>query len=296
MLPNHSLHFPPFRLDLVNQQLWRDTQKIHLRRKTLAVLRYLAERPGQLVTKEELLAAVWPQTYVSDVVPMVSIRELRKALGDDAKTPRFIQTVHRQGFRFIRPTGVHQAGGQPYEPVLRPPPHSAVTPVGREGELGQLQRRLERALSGERQMVFVTGEPGIGKTTLVETFLHRLAPADALWTTWGQCIECHGVGEAFLPLLEALRRLCRAPGGGACHGAARSVRAHLAGPAALAAQRCRAGTAATAGPRHNTRADGAGVGGGGGRVDGGATARALAGGFALERLFHARRPVGARAA
>ena len=88
MTSDHCLLFPPFRFDLVNQQLWRDTQEIRLRRKTLVVLHYLVTHPGQLVTKEELLAAVWPNTYVSDVVPMVCIRELRKVLGDDARTPR----------------------------------------------------------------------------------------------------------------------------------------------------------------------------------------------------------------
>ena len=103
MTSDHCLLFPPFRFDPVNQQLWRDTQEIRLRRKTLVVLHYLVTHPGQLVTKEELLAAVWPNTYVSDVVPMVCIRELRKVLGDDARTPRFIQTVHRQGVRFIAP-------------------------------------------------------------------------------------------------------------------------------------------------------------------------------------------------
>src|SRR5206468_3414950 len=56
---------------------------------------------GQLVSKEALLNAVWPQTYVSDVVLMVCIRELRRALGDDAKQPRYIETVHRRGYRFI---------------------------------------------------------------------------------------------------------------------------------------------------------------------------------------------------
>src|SRR5262249_15507939 len=60
--------------------------------------------------------------------------------------------------------------------------------------------------------IFVTGEAGIGKTTLVDTWLARLGPEAALWSVRGQCIEHYGAGEAYLPVLEALGRLCRQPG------------------------------------------------------------------------------------
>jgi hypothetical protein len=85
--------------------------------------------------------------------------------------------------------------------------------VGREAELAQLDYWLQQALSGTRQVVFVTGEAGLGKTTLVETFLHELDDAWALWIGHGQCIEHYGAGEAYLPVLEALGRLCQEPGG-----------------------------------------------------------------------------------
>ena len=77
------MYFPPFRLDLSSEQLWRDEQAIALRPKTFAVLRYLVEHPGKLVTKDELLDAVWAGTVVSDTVLKSCIRELRTALGDD---------------------------------------------------------------------------------------------------------------------------------------------------------------------------------------------------------------------
>src|SRR5438093_10462782 len=101
MTPTSPLLFPPFRLDLVNECVWRERQQIPLRGKTFAVLRCLVEHAGQLVSKEALLNAVWPQNYVSDVVLMVCIGELRKVLGDDAKQPQYIETVHRRGYRFI---------------------------------------------------------------------------------------------------------------------------------------------------------------------------------------------------
>ncbi|MGH8569638.1 MAG: ATP-binding protein, partial [Gammaproteobacteria bacterium] len=87
--------------------------------------------------------------------------------------------------------------------------------VGREAELAVLERTLERALGSERQVVFLAGEPGIGKTALVEAFLVRIAETDGLWIGRGQCIEHYGIGEAYLPLLEALTSLARGAEGAA---------------------------------------------------------------------------------
>jgi DNA-binding winged helix-turn-helix (wHTH) protein len=96
-----SFAFPPFRLDVHSEQLWRDDEVIALRPKTFAVLRYLLEHAEQLVMKDELLDAVWAGTVVSDTVLKSCIRELRTALDDDVQEPRFIATVHRRGYRFI---------------------------------------------------------------------------------------------------------------------------------------------------------------------------------------------------
>ena len=85
--------------------------------------------------------------------------------------------------------------------------------VGREADIAQLERCLNTALDGERQLVFVTGEPGIGKTTLVETFLASLPPRQDLRLGHGQCIEQYGAGEAYLPILEAINRLSQGSGG-----------------------------------------------------------------------------------
>ena len=93
--------FDPFWLDLTNECLWEGAHEIKLRPKAFAVLEYLLGRPGQLITKEELLNAVWPGTFVGEAVLKVTIRQLREALTDDSKTPRFIETAHRRGYRFI---------------------------------------------------------------------------------------------------------------------------------------------------------------------------------------------------
>src|SRR2546425_11003151 len=93
--------FAGFRLDSGNACLWHGEQAIKLKPKAFDVLRYLVEQAGQLVTKDALWQAVWPDVTVSDAVLTVCVREIRQALGDDAKTPRFIETVHRRGYRFI---------------------------------------------------------------------------------------------------------------------------------------------------------------------------------------------------
>src|SRR5580700_1114113 len=93
--------FAPFRLDALNAQLWRGDQQITLRRKTFDVLLYLVDHPAQLVTKAALLDAVWAGVTVSDSMPAICVKELRKALEDEAKTPRFIETVHGRGYRFV---------------------------------------------------------------------------------------------------------------------------------------------------------------------------------------------------
>ena len=79
--------------------------------------------------------------------------------------------------------------------------------VGRAAELHKLDECLQTTLDSQRQLVFVTGEPGIGKTTLVDTFLASLSTQTDLCIGHGQCIEQYGTGEAYLPILEALTRL-----------------------------------------------------------------------------------------
>jgi tetratricopeptide (TPR) repeat protein len=113
------------------------------------------------------------------------------------------------------PSSVHSLASSPHSSP-RPTPytlHPTRCLVGRETELTQLHGWLEKALSGERQIVFLSGEPGIGKSALVDTFLADLRDRDDIRRTHGQCVEQYGTGEAYLPLLEATTRLCRVPGG-----------------------------------------------------------------------------------
>ena len=217
---NHKsdIRLGAFRLDLDNECLWLGAQVITLRPKAFAVLHYLVRRPGQLVSKEELLNAVWPETFVGDAVLKVAIRQLREALADNPKMPRFIETAHRRGYRFIGQLGneVRQAVGEEADSqtplVTSVRQAGAKLPagiVGREDALGRLEEWLAKSGGGERQMVFISGEAGIGKTALVDTFARHLAAERQIRISRGQCLEQYGTGEAYLPVLEAIGRLCR---------------------------------------------------------------------------------------
>ena len=213
-----QLAFGPYRLDAASQRLWRDAELVPLTRKAFGVLQCLIERRGGLVAKEEILARVWPDTVVGEAVLKVCVREIRRALGDDAQQPRFIATAHRRGYRFIAPVtqdatpagiagGTH--AGRAHETRLLDP----ATIVGRAQPLAELEQAYAAARSGRRQVLFITGEAGIGKTTVVDLFLHDLGRAPDVRIARGACRPQHDTGESYQPLLEALGDLCRSPGG-----------------------------------------------------------------------------------
>jgi len=108
--PAAAISFAPFRLDLRGGRLLRGNEPIPLRPKTWSVLRYLAERPGVLVAKHDLMDAVWPDLAVTESVLSPSIAELRVVLGDRFKPWRIIETVPRRGFRFASETMVPGSG------------------------------------------------------------------------------------------------------------------------------------------------------------------------------------------
>jgi len=100
---NQIVRFGPYHFEPRNAQLRRGTRVVPLTRKACEVLQYLVAHPGQLVTKDALFAAVWPETVVSDGVLTNCIAELRQALSDHARRPRYIATGHRRGYRFVAP-------------------------------------------------------------------------------------------------------------------------------------------------------------------------------------------------
>lgn len=185
-------------LDTVEQCLWRGGGRVDLTPKAFSVLCYLADRPRRLVTKAEILDALWGDTVVTDGVLKVCVLEVRRALEDDAKSPRWIQTAHRRGYRFLediaRGTSTSRAapnGTQEVTERARPDGF-----VGRDIELARLDAAAARALAGENTAVFVSGAPGIGKTSLVEAFLAPLEREGRMLVARGHCLEQFGAGDA----------------------------------------------------------------------------------------------------
>jgi DNA-binding winged helix-turn-helix (wHTH) protein len=198
--------FDRFRLDRLDERLWDGEKYARLGQKALAVLQALVTRPGQLVTKDDLLASAWPDTAVSEAVLTTAIRELRQALRDAARTPRLIETVHGRGYRFI--AAVTETDIPARSAVARAT--SSPRPlVGREQELARLHQWNASVQHGTRRIVFVAGEAGIGKTALAGAFVSETAARGNLLVGHGQCIEHYGAGEAYLPILEALGRVGR---------------------------------------------------------------------------------------
>lgn len=183
-----------------------------LRRKTFDVLCLLVTRAGEVVSKDDLLDAVWVDATVGEDMPRICVGELRRCLGDDTRSPRFIETVHGRGYRFLPEVrlGTQSAGDQ--VPAAKPREGQALL-VGRDDELLQLTELIEAARTGRRQFALVSGEAGIGKTSLVESALRSVenAPSNepAFFLTEAQGRQRLGPDEAYVPWLEALAKICR---------------------------------------------------------------------------------------
>lgn len=202
--------FGPFRLDVSERRLWRGDQTIPLRGKVFDTLRVLVESRGHLVRKDDLLSAVWPDSVVEENNLDHNVSSIRKALGQRRGEAEYIETIPRQGYRFTVPVEVSR-GALPAREAA--PIANASYIVERELQLAQLRTAFERATSGTRQVVFLTGEPGIGKTTLVRAFAGEIAAARGVRLARGDCQDHHGEGEPYMPVLEAIGRLAREDGG-----------------------------------------------------------------------------------
>ena len=155
--------FQSFRLDAGNHSLWRGSERVPITPKAFDVLRYMVERAGYLVTQDELLAAVWPETYVNPEVLRKYILEIRKVLGDRLDKPIFIETVTKRGYRFVAPVTDEQAASTPETlptpPVTEQPADSAVVASKQKvsSKWISLQRFLIPAVSVILATVAITG-------------------------------------------------------------------------------------------------------------------------------------------
>lgn len=195
-------------LDLQRYELRSAGRPVKIEPQVFNLLAYLIRYRDHVVSKEELLEQLWPGRIVGETTLTSRVKAARQAIGDRGREQRLIQTQHGRGYRFLapieecpddrpirreshRPVNLPEVPAPGEETALsetrsekRPPttPLAAATmrAVGREAELAQLHRWLRQALERKRQVVFVTDEAGLGKTTLVEAFLESIRDDAAL--------------------------------------------------------------------------------------------------------------------
>jgi DNA-binding winged helix-turn-helix (wHTH) protein/tetratricopeptide (TPR) repeat protein len=247
---NQIFEFGPFRLEVDERRLLREGHPVRLRAKVFDTLRVLVEHQGRLIGKEELMQAIWPDSIVEENNLDHNISTLRKTLGGKATGQQYIETVPRQGYRFV--AAVKQIRESPDKRVLsgeerqwagvselissydqsvevweaqlkaarlalagdteagQPEPITDRLRfhVGRQQELTELFSAFERAAAGHGSLLCFAGEPGIGKTALVERFCDQLRSEQHNCTiATGACSERLEGSEAFLPILEAFESL-----------------------------------------------------------------------------------------
>ena len=209
----------------------------------------LVERSGQLVSKEDLIAFAWQGLAVEDSNLTVQVAALRRALALVPGGRSWIETLPRRGYRFVG-TAVRSGDKDPPSPdgrravrssyEMAEPPSSKLVDdqkelptgpapgdsrthhiVGRAAPLDMLDQMTRRMLTGQRQIAFVTGEAGIGKTAFLQMAMDRLSE-QGVNLLCGRCTERFGTDEAFLPLIDALVTGCRGPNGAQLQAAIRT--------------------------------------------------------------------------
>ena len=212
-----ALRFGSFVANLRSGQLHRAGRKLKLQEQPFRILTMLLERAGDVVTREELRQSLWSDnTFVDfDHGINMAIAKIREVLGDSSEEPRYIETLGRRGYRLIAPV-------ECVEETLSPSRRRAAQQsansarhhsVGRQKEISELLAGFASAVAGKGSCICVAGEPGIGKTTLVEDFLVQLRECgEHFLLAKGRCSERLAGSEAYLPVLEALQHLLRTHG------------------------------------------------------------------------------------
>lgn len=205
MTARTSFLFGRFRLSTDGTMLMRDGVVVPLAPKALRTLLTLVEHAGQVVTKQQLLETVWPDSFVEDTGLTRNISVIRQALGDGGE--QHIATVARLGYRFVSPVERVDSGSTPLAARTGLIRHGdwRGPVVGRTDELEVLQNAFHAAVDRPGRVIAVTGEPGIGKTTVIDSFLREIDGHSHVGR--GRCSERLAGAEAHLPVLEALAEL-----------------------------------------------------------------------------------------
>jgi DNA-binding winged helix-turn-helix (wHTH) protein len=201
-----------FALDCEGQCLIYRGRQVALRQKAFLVLRHLAERPGILLSADDLHARAWPGLAVTPQTLTNVISELRKLTRLDPEGSLRIETRYGRGYRLLVEHATASATVTEHDDprAAEPAERASASPilVGRDDDLACLTELAQRALAGRRQIVFVAGAAGIGKSTLIDAFLAGQAAASFV-RGHGRCVVRQAETEAYAPLLDALEEISR---------------------------------------------------------------------------------------
>jgi len=217
MEQNNTYAFGQFRLDTAIQLLCNEESCVKLAPKVYRLLLYFLLHPGRLISHDELFDTVWDGRIVDDSALRLAVNLLRNILQDDCKAPNYVSTISKRGYRFLAEVTIkehHPIAVMNETRLLQYRPQAQTSPARHEQtqELAALQEAFQQASNGERRLVFVHGEQGMGKTALLDTFLDKVKVSKPA-VLRARCVQMSGVTEPFLPLLEALERRCREPKG-----------------------------------------------------------------------------------
>ncbi len=185
-------------------RLSRGHESVRVEPKVMDLMVFLAERPGRVVDRQELVDGVWGGAIVEDGTLTRAVARLRAALGEAKGSATYLETIPKRGYRLVAEvteTELERAGS-PEVGAER------VLCVGREAELAALEAHLDAARSGEGRVILITGDAGAGKTVLVHELLARaLARDPGLVAVVGACNFYNGTGDPFLPFRQVLAQL-----------------------------------------------------------------------------------------
>jgi DNA-binding winged helix-turn-helix (wHTH) protein/tetratricopeptide (TPR) repeat protein len=213
-----AVRFGNFLADLHTGELYKDSEKVTLQEQPFKILGLLLRRAGEVVTRDELREKLWPtDTFVDFNHGInVAIAKIRGALGESSEHPKFLETVGQRGYRFLvaaEPVSNRSAFRSVWSSKGGVSFASQSHSVGREKERAELAKAFETADGGRGLLVSVAGEPGIGKTTLVQDFLSQLESSGKKFSlAIGRCSQRLAGEEAYLPFVEALDSLVRQGG------------------------------------------------------------------------------------
>lgn len=196
------LAFDEYEVDRARSELRRGGHPVKVDALVIELLAYLASRPGELITHEELIEHVWGGRAVSDNVVSVCVAKLRKALGHRRGERELIINVYGRGYRFLPVVRERSRISEPPRPALEVV-RLAAPFVGRELITARLVHALAAARERRGSVCALIGEPGIGKTRLAES-LEQHAVASGMPAAWGRARELDGA-PPFWPWAEVLR-------------------------------------------------------------------------------------------